>query len=149
MSGGELYPGHREQVAAEDAFLEARNIGAYTPAEVVVMREMLGLSQVQLARVMGVSKTAVERWEAGTRGISDDNAARLDDLHARAEREVEEALAMLADVPVHDRTFIIYRDDAHLRAHHPDAPLPASWIRAVAGRVRDAADFYVGVEFAP
>ena len=47
-----------------------------TPAEVREIRKKLGLTQLALAEIVGVSRRTVEHWEAGTRNISKP-AARL------------------------------------------------------------------------
>ena len=41
-----------------------------TPEEFRSLRNQLGLSQGKLARVLGVSVNAVQRWEKDQRGIS-------------------------------------------------------------------------------
>lgn len=124
------------EYARESARLEALGYGLYTAAEVTCIRESLGLSQAMLARMMGVSFTAVKRWEGGERAISDANAASLERLVDRADREVDQAVKMLKAAETHDRTFIVYRDERHLRAHHPNTDLTAPWIRMIAARVR-------------
>ena len=40
-----------------------------SPEEIVARRSALHLSQVDLARQLGVAANTVNRWEAGTRGI--------------------------------------------------------------------------------
>lgn len=47
----------------------ARVIRAMTPAELVERRNVLHLSQAELARRLGVAANTVNRWEAGTRTI--------------------------------------------------------------------------------
>jgi transcriptional regulator with XRE-family HTH domain len=47
-----------------------------TPAELKRIREALGMTQASLAESLGVTKSAVSRWEAGLRGIPEP-AARL------------------------------------------------------------------------
>jgi DNA-binding transcriptional regulator YiaG len=40
-----------------------------TPAELIAARHALHLSQIELARALGVAANTVNRWEAGTRAI--------------------------------------------------------------------------------
>lgn len=129
----------RDHLAAherrETTRLDAHGIGPLSAAEIVVIRERLGLSQRQLATLLGVSSRAVERWERAERGISDKHLTGLEALADRADALVAEAIAALEAAHVRDQVIIVYRSDAHLREHHPDAPFPASWGRAIAGRV--------------
>lgn len=49
---------------------------AMTPKEFRHKRRVLGLTQVELAEVMGVSQSAISNWENGARGI-DERTAKL------------------------------------------------------------------------
>lgn len=55
-----------------------------TPAELVERRQVLHLSQINLARALGVAANTVNRWEAGTRSIPSYLGLALDGVVHRA-----------------------------------------------------------------
>lgn len=52
----------------------------YEPSQIRSLRQRLGMSQRQLARVLGVPQSTVQRWEAGDMSPSAASLGRLDDL---------------------------------------------------------------------
>ena len=48
-----------------------------TPAEVLALRQRLGLTRPQFARLLGVVASTVFRWESGERNVSGDPAAEM------------------------------------------------------------------------
>jgi DNA-binding transcriptional regulator YiaG len=76
-------PVSEEEVKA--ARLSARLIGS--------LRKRLGLSQISLARLVGVSGTAVAHWEAGDSTPTGQNRVNLVALRKVGKREVKELLA--------------------------------------------------------
>jgi len=128
----------RHDLNREAAWAEANGIATYTPAQIRAKRAYLAMTERALARALGVSRVAVQRWESGERTISDANAVRLDELCERVSRLELEAVAAMKRLQPHERLFIIYRDDEHLRAHHPASPLTADTILAIAGRVQES-----------
>ena len=65
--------------------------GLLSPAEIRAARERLGLSQTQMARLLGVGDKTYTRWESG-RSIqtkSMDNLIRLSDSHPEVLRQLE------------------------------------------------------------
>ncbi len=60
-----------------------------TSAELTETREALHLSQVELARELGVAANTVNRWEAGTRKIPSYLWLALEGLHHQACRELQ------------------------------------------------------------
>lgn len=60
-----------------------------TPEEIKQIREMLGLSQADLARLMGVGNDAVRKWEYGLRWPRKENAMRLIEIRDEAIRQSE------------------------------------------------------------
>lgn len=45
-------------------------MGTMTPAEFCALRDQLGVTQVELARMLGVTSISVSRYETGARPIS-------------------------------------------------------------------------------
>jgi len=131
----EIFPGQHEANRRMDEFLDSLGIGSYSPGEIRVMRAHLAMTERAFAKALGVSRIAVQRWESGERAISDANAERLDRLMAHVEGLERSAIDAIRGAAIADQTFIIYRDDEHLREHHPDSPLTADTILAIAGRV--------------
>jgi DNA-binding transcriptional regulator YiaG len=54
-----------------------------TPPELIAGRTALRLSQVELARTLGVAANTVNRWEAGSRTIPPYLGLALDGIHHR------------------------------------------------------------------
>ena len=48
-----------------------------TPAEVFALRQRLGLTRPQFARLLGVVASTVFRWESGERNVSRGPAAKM------------------------------------------------------------------------
>ena len=75
-------------VSAEDA-----KAARLSPRLIRTLRKRLGLSQVALARLVGVSAPAVAHWEAGNSAPKEQNRAHLVALRKMGKREVKELLA--------------------------------------------------------
>ena len=61
-----------------------------TPIEAKTIREALGLTQVALARILGVSNMTVSKWERGIQTPGDDNTAILTALLPMTAKEAAE-----------------------------------------------------------
>jgi hypothetical protein len=104
-----------------------------TAAEFKVVREYLGLTGDWLAGYLGVSPRTVRHWEAGKYAIPDGVRLAVEDLERRTAEFVSGVVDKLMDLP--DPGVVTYRDDAEYHAAVPEAEFPASWHRAVIGRV--------------
>lgn len=104
-----------------------------TDAELRVVREHLGLTGEWLAKHLGVSDRTVRHWEQGRYAIPEGVRLAIEQLEHVTAQAVGEAVQQLLDAP--EPTVITYRSDAEYRAAHPEIPFPASWHRAVIGRV--------------
>ncbi len=60
---GEGYSGPAAARVEHEAI--CRILGLPTPAEIVSLRERLGLSQAELAQLTGIGKATISRWERG------------------------------------------------------------------------------------
>ena len=58
------------------AYLTSRIVAAMTGEEVRAMRRRLGLTQIELAELVGVAPNSVARWERGEMAVRE-SAARL------------------------------------------------------------------------
>lgn len=76
------------QVSEEDA-----KAARLSPRLIESLRQRLGLSQTALARLVGVSATAVAHWVAGDSTPSGQNRVHLVALRRMGKREVKELLA--------------------------------------------------------
>ena len=56
------------------------------PAEIRDMRKTLGLTQKQLAEVIGCNMQTVQAWEQGNRRPANDFAERVEKLRKKAEK---------------------------------------------------------------
>ena len=143
----ETYPDQGAEYARETARLDALGESLYTPAEILALRERLGLTRKALGERLGVSERAVARWEDGERKMLTAHADRLAGLEESAEREVTRFVRSMNHLDQSERVMVVYRNDAHLRKHHPSLPVTAGWVRAIAGRVREAVD--IDIVYAP
>jgi len=134
---------------ALEAHLDATGQGGIPAAELVVIRERMGLSQAQLAALMNVSARAIKRWEGDERNMTCANADVVTRLEMEFDAEVARTIRALGRESDDERLVIVYRSDIDLHAVHPGADRPASWCRAIAGCVRTDAPFVVSVDFAP
>ena len=64
-----------------------------SPRLISALRKRLGLSQLSLARLVGVSAPAVAHWEVGNSAPSGQNRGKLVALRRVGKREVKELLA--------------------------------------------------------
>ena len=112
-------------------------------ADLLVLREALGLSRRQLADLYGVEERSVGRWEHGARSIPEGVWTIIDDLDERARALVQLATRgakeMEASVGEAADAFVVrvYATDRDLWAAQPEfEPLPASYHRAIVARLR-------------
>lgn len=143
----ETYPGLNTEYARETARLDALGESLYSPAEILVLRERLGLTRTALGKMLGVSERAVQRWEDGERTMLTAHADKLTALEEDADREVARSIRAMERLTESERVMVVYRNDAHLREHHPESPVTAGWVRAIAGRVREAVN--IEIVYAP
>ncbi|WP_345750136.1 helix-turn-helix transcriptional regulator [Microbacterium rhizophilus] len=93
-----------------------------TGAEIAATRQLLGLSQAELADMLGVSRDAVKSWESDKRNARPGVVADLSDLLAQHTREVERLTRGAADgIPI----------------ELPSGPKPRGWYVALGARVLD------------
>lgn len=111
---------------------------AMTDAELRVLREHLGMTGDALAAYLDVSDRTVRHWEAGKYAIPAGVATTVRALAADTRDAVDELAAQLLTHP--EPAAVVYRTDAEYWAAEPTAQLPASWQRAVVGRVRELVD---------
>lgn len=118
-----------------------------TTAGLRVRREALGLSRAWIAGQLKVAENAVGRWESGARSIPDDVWDLLDEAEDRADILIASVLVGLWRIigeatvrtgePPDGVDVVTYPTDRELWSAHPDfEPWPASWHRAVLGRLR-------------
>ena len=79
------------QVSEEDA-----KAARLSPRLIASLRRRLGLSQMAMARLVGVSAPAVAHWEAGASTVTGQNRANLVALRRVGKREVKELLVRRA-----------------------------------------------------
>src|SRR6266851_9328607 len=85
---GGLYPPRRRAFRRRQSFT-----ARLSPRLVQSLRRRLGLSQMALARLMGVSAPAVAHWEAGESTPTGRNRVTLVAFRKVGKREVKELLA--------------------------------------------------------
>jgi transcriptional regulator with XRE-family HTH domain len=103
-----------------------------TDAEFRVARESLGLSGEWLAGYLQVEAATLHGWERGLDRVPDAVRAQLKGLERQTTRFVDAYVEKLLDqAPL----LVTYRSDEDYHAAIPDSPFPASWHRAVIGRV--------------
>lgn len=119
-------------------------ISVMTPAEFAIARESLGLSEQWLANYLGASLRTVQRWGKGQSRLSPSASQQLEDLLEQTDDFVDQVVAELRDNPLPDENgeqwVTTYATDNAYRQHHPDIEWPASWHRAVMGRVAERVD---------
>ena len=91
-------------------------------AEVAATRSLLGLSQQDLAGILGVRRDTVRDWERDRFGIGPGPATDLASLRARHDRETRVARQAAAD---------------GITAELAADPMPRGWYVAVGARVLD------------
>ena len=109
-----------------------------TAAEMRVVREHLGLTRLWLAQHLAVAERTVARWEDDVSPIPDGVRVEIE----RVEQATADAVTIIIEAyeDMRDPTevpLLTYRTDEDYRAHHPEVAWPASWHRAVCGRVAD------------
>jgi transcriptional regulator with XRE-family HTH domain len=135
-----------------------RDPSAMTPAELCIMREDLGLTQTELATVLGldaraaaptgdepalarsarkhkaITRRSVYRWERGNPEISPFHA----EVFARFIAYTDAAVSAIVEAHRPGKAIVTYQDDETFHNTEPDVwpSLPASWHRAVAKQAR-------------
>lgn len=96
-----------------------------SPAEVRMVRTFLGLSQEQLAGLIGADVRTVKRWEGGYYAVPDERREQIEAMEAEAAHTVGVLVEQLGVSP--DVVLSLPRD--------PAAPYPAGWWMMIAARV--------------
>ena len=96
-----------------------RTSDTISPAEIASLRVLLGLSQVQLAEVIGRNPRVARAWEAGDYRCGPESITRLWALKAEHDRLTRDMLEAGSVVVL---------------PRHPDGDRPRSWYLAAAGR---------------
>lgn len=103
-----------------------------TPAELRVARERLGLTGDAIAQLLDVEGRTLRRWEAGTSLIPGGVERQI----AEWESEAVRLSAEFAMRGQSERVLVTYKTDESFWADQPDRqPFPASWHRAIIGRL--------------
>ncbi len=104
-----------------------------SPAEFRVAREFLGLTPEWTAKFLGVSARTVRHWEAGKYLIPDGVRRQIRRLETQTGAYVDTVVRHLKDAQ--QPAVTTYSRDEEYRLADPNSPYPASWHRAVTGRV--------------
>lgn len=64
----------------------------FSPAMIRKLRELLGMTQEQLAACCGVQRTTVTLWESGLRNPSGSAAVLLEQLKEKAEKQAKNSV---------------------------------------------------------
>lgn len=107
------------------------------PEALRVLTEALGLSRRQVAVLTGYDERTVGRWWNGTSKVPAAVVAHVQDLAGRTEDLIDTLIRQLGSSQG-ERCLGTYRTDEAFTASHQDPLLrgvPASWHRAVCGRV--------------
>lgn len=96
-----------------------------SPAEVRMVRTFLGLSQEQLAGLLGADVKTVKRWEGGYYDVPDHRREQIEALEAEAAHAVGVLVEQLGVTP--DMVLSLPRD--------PATPYPSGWWMMIAARV--------------
>lgn len=125
-------------------------------AEFKVGRERLGLTATWVATQLGVTDRSVARWEAGEMPVSRDAEALIDRVHTYTNRLVLTTVRKLK-LPKNAKpgdavVLFTFRRDEDMAPegvwiNQEDGPLPASWHRAMIGRVALITDLPVQIEY--
>lgn len=118
-----------------------------TGAELRTLRDSIGLSAEELARLVGVRDRTIRRWEAGEWTVPEPVAEQVRALDAQIERAVAGTVEALQDAqeraqePPAEIVLVRYRTEDDLAKYRPDmAALPPSVHGALIDRVRLAAE---------
>ena len=116
-----------------------------TSAELRVVREMLGLSQEDLARLLHVEVELLSRWESGAVEIPTSVRLAVERQEAKATNEVSDLVNGLNDA--RDVGVVTFRTDEDFRLAMPGVSnYPATWHRSIVARACQEV-FEVRVEF--
>lgn len=111
--------------------------GAMSAAELRVIRERLGLTPEWCAHALGVAERSFTRWEAGANSVPDGVAETVHGWQEAADRAVEDAITDLDRQA--EPVMLTYRTNAGYHAATGEK-WPASYHRAIAGRVAEGID---------
>ena len=75
---------------------KAQNSKKITPTVLTDRRKSLGLSQSELARRAGISRSLVCHIEAGRRSITDDTMAAIESAFTERQRQIDSARSAVA-----------------------------------------------------
>lgn len=122
-------------------------------AEFKVARERLGLTASWVATQLGVADRSVARWEAGDMPVSREAESVINAVHKYTNRMVMTQLRKLK-APKGSDTVLLYTfrrdedmDPAGIWTDQEVGPLPASWHRAMIGRIALMTDLKVQIEY--
>lgn len=105
-----------------------------TPAELLIIREGLGLGVDELGVLLGVQDRTIRRWHMGESPIPAGVEEQLREVTAEADRMVEAGVAEF--ILEHDPVVVVFRHDEALWASDPMfAAYPARFHRAIVARV--------------
>jgi transcriptional regulator with XRE-family HTH domain len=104
-----------------------------SPAELLVIREFLGLSRDALAALLDVPSGSITKWESGDTSVPDGARLAVERIEAATATTVSAGINAAMDAP--GPTLVIYRTDEEYRSAHPDTVYPAAWHRAVVARI--------------
>lgn len=105
-----------------------------TPAEMLVVREFLGLNVEELAAFLGVQTRTVRRWHEGSTPVPDGVRERIEALERDAADLAQAGITAQSDG--RDPHIVVYRTDEELWAVEPDTrPFPARFHRAITARI--------------
>lgn len=119
-------------------------------AEFKVCRERLGLTASWVATQLGVYEKTISRWETGERVVSEEAANLLRLIHARTSRLIMKSIRKIKK----PTTLLTYRRDEDMVTFELFSdldlvvPLPASWHRAMTGRIALLTDQPVKIAYA-
>jgi hypothetical protein len=105
-----------------------------TAAEFRITREHLGLTLDWIAAHFDVNTRTPPRWEKGDSPVPHGVREGMEQLERHTAGVVRQLLDDCNDT--RHPTLLTYRTDADYRADHPAGGFPASWHRALVGRVR-------------
>ena len=107
-----------------------------TSAQFKVAREFLGFTGDWLADWFSVNPRTVRGWEQGRSPVPTDVCKVMGDFLGEAADIVGDEVEELLEVP--GPVYVTFRDDDEYHNAYPKVPYPASWHRALAGRIAQA-----------
>ena len=118
-----------------------------TAAELLTVSEWLGLTQRDLAAILGVNERTLRGYVSGRYPIPDWLPGEVERIEAFTAAAVGQVVAALGDM--RDPAVVVYRRDEELWGERPEfAPYPARWWRMVVARAASEVPGVV-IEYAP